>query len=287
VSERAPTDAGVPAAPQTQTPPRGLARAFAHGRPALVTYLMAGYPDRPGSLAALRAAAAAGADLIELGVPYTDALADGPVIVRAANDAMRATKGGFGLSEAIDLAAEFVAEPGVPPADVPPIALMTYLNPIMRMGHADAAARMSAAGVEGVIVPDMPPDVAEEWLCAARSTGLDTVFLVAPTSTPERLSKVGELSGGFVYCVSTTGVTGERGELPPDLGELVERVRAFTTLPVAVGFGVSTAEQAAAVARLADGVIVGSAVVKRQHDLADVREFVASLAAGVRSASSA
>lgn len=260
----------------------GLSRAFSHGRPALIVYLMAGYPDRERSLAALRTVAAAGADLIELGVPYGDALADGPVIVRAANEAMRANEGGFGLAEAIELAAEFVADPGpgVREGHVPPVALMTYVNPVLRMGYAEAAARMRAAGIGGVIVPDMPPDVAGEWLREA--AGLDTVFLVAPTSTPERLSKVGEMSGGFVYCVSTTGVTGEREDVPADLAATVERVRAFTTLPVAVGFGIGTAAQAAAVARIANGAIVGSAVVKRQDDLDALGTFVGGLAKAVR-----
>ncbi len=222
--------------------------------------------------------AASGADLIELGVPYTDALADGPVIVRAANEAMRANDCGFGLSEAIELAAEFLGDPGVD--DAPPVALMTYVNPIHQMGYDVAAERIRAAGISGVIVPDMPPDVADPWLEAA--SGLDTVFLVAPTSTPERLELVGRLSGGFVYCVSTTGITGERAELPPELAQTVARVREHTSLPVAVGFGISTPEHAAAVARLADGVIVGSAIVKRQDDAALLGGFIAELAQVVR-----
>lgn len=258
----------------------GLSRAFSHGRPALVVYLMAGYPDREGSLAAMRAVAAAGADLIELGVPYGDALADGPVIVRAANAAMLAAPDGFGLAEAIDLAAEFLADPGVETA--PPLALMTYANPVYRMGYATAAARMREAGVSGVIIPDMPTGVAGPWLDEAN--GLDTVFLAAPTSTAERLEMVGSLSGGFVYCVSTTGVTGERDELPPDVAHVVERVRDYTDLPVAVGFGISTPSQAAAVARLADGAIVGSAAVRRQDDPVVLGAFVLELAGAVHSA---
>ncbi|MDH4139232.1 MAG: tryptophan synthase subunit alpha [Coriobacteriia bacterium] len=258
----------------------GLSRAFAHGHPALVVYLMAGYPDRGRSLEALREVAAAGADLIEVGVPYSDALADGPVIVRAANESMRANDG-FGLTEAIELAAQFVADPGLD--EPPPVALMTYLNPILRLGPEVIAERMRAGGVGGVIIPDMPPDVAEEWLCVARPRHLDTVFLVAPTSTPERLSKAGEMSSGFVYAVSTTGVTGERSELSDEIEALVGRVRAFTTLPVAVGFGVSTPKQAEAIAGIADGVIVGSAIVKRQHDLEEMAIFVRALADAVHS----
>ncbi|MDP2400842.1 MAG: tryptophan synthase subunit alpha [Actinomycetota bacterium] len=255
----------------------GLAPAFAKDRSALVVYLMAGYPDAERSLAAMRAAAASGADLIELGVPYGDALADGPVIARAAGDAMRSNPGGFGLAEAIDLAATFITDPGVD--DPPPVALMTYINPILRMGYTETAARMRAAGIAGVIVPDMPPDVASAWLCAA--SGLDTVFLAAPTSTPERLAKVGEMSDGFVYAVSTTGITGERDRLSDAIPALVKRVRAFTKLPVAVGFGISTPEQAAEIAAFADGVIVGSACVKRQPDAEELGDFVSQLARAV------
>jgi tryptophan synthase alpha chain len=241
---------------------------------------MAGYPDRAGSLAALRAVAEAGADVIELGVPYADALADGPVIQNAARMARNA-EGGFGLAETVALAAEFLAEAG---RQAPPVALMTYLNPMMRAGLAAVAATARDAGVSGFIVPDMPPESARPWL--AVSGGLDTVFLAAPTSTAERLKVVGEASRGFVYCVSSLGVTGERAELPPELADLVARVKAATRLPVAVGFGVSTSEQAALVARYADGVVVGSAVVRRQHDLEALSSFVRELAEAVHTSHS-
>lgn len=259
---------------------RGLARGFAHRRPSLVVYLMAGYPDRATSLAAVRAAAEAGADVIELGVPYGDPLADGPVIA-AAGHAARAVPGGFGLAEALDLAAELTADPGMPP-----IALMTYVNPMLRMGFAEAARRSVAAGVAGFIVPDLPPDspVASEWLVAARAAGVDTVFLLAPTSTDERIAQVASAATGFVYCVSTTGITGERAEVSSEAGQLVGRVREATDLPIAVGFGIATPEQAAEVAVIADGAIVGTAVVKRQEDPGEVGSFVAELAVAVRSA---
>jgi tryptophan synthase alpha chain len=256
---------------------RGLSRAFSHGHPALVAYLMAGYPTRPESLAALRILADAGADLIELGVPFADPLADGPVIRAAADAARTAAGGAFGLAETIDLAREFIAGAG---ADAPPVALMTYLNPLMRMGLPTVASAMLEAGIGGVIVPDLPPEMAGPWLAA--SEGIDTVFLVAPTSTPQRLAKVGAMSRGFVYCVSSTGVTGERAELPGELVELVARVKAATPLPVAVGFGVSTPEQVASVADIADGVIVGSAIVKRQGDAEELRAFIESLCEAVR-----
>lgn len=253
-----------------------LTAAFAKGRPALLTYLMAGYPDRETSLACMRAAARGGADIIELGVPYGDPLADGPVIADAAKVA-REQEGGFGLIHALQVAEAFAADPGVD--DAPPVVAMTYLNPLMRLGLPAAASRMREAGVAGVIVPDMPPEAATPWLRAAE--GLDTVFLAAPTSTDERLAIVGAASAGFVYCVSSTGVTGEREELALGLAEQVARVRAHTVLPVAVGFGVGTPEQAAQVAAAADGVIVGSAIVRRQEDPAEVERFVRELAVAV------
>lgn len=254
----------------------GLGRAFAPDRASLVAYVMGGYPTRAASLASLHALAQAGADLIELGIPYSDPLADGPVIRDAADEARAAAGGGFGLAETIALARDFLGEAG---QSAPPVVLMGYLNPLMRMGLPKAAAAMRDAGVGGVIVPDLPPDMAGPWLAA--SQGLDTVFLAAPTSTPERLAKVGEMSRGFVYCVSTTGVTGERSELPAELAQLVSRVQAATPLPVAVGFGVSTPEQAATVARVADGVVVGSAIVRQQRDMVGLRAFVSELAEAV------
>lgn len=256
--------------------PSPLAAAFRKGRPALVAYVLAGYPDRAGSLEALRAAARGGADVIELGVPYGDPLADGPVIAAAAKVA-REQEGGFGLVHALQVAEAFAQDPGVP--DGPPLVAMTYLNPLMRLGLPAAADRMREAGVAGAIVPDMPPEAAGPWLQVSK--GIDTVFLAAPTSTDERLAVIAAASRGFVYCVSATGVTGERESLALGLSDLVERIRAHTSLPVAVGFGVGTPVQAAQVAALADGVIVGSAIVRRQEDPAEVERFVRSLATAV------
>jgi tryptophan synthase alpha chain len=253
-----------------------LGRAFAKGHPALITYAMAGYPDRARSLEALEALVSSGADLIELGVPYTDQLADGPVIVEASTVARTAAGGRFGLAETLDLLAEFRRGAG---SDVP-VAIMCYLNPLMTMGFAGAAEAMVAAGADGVIVPDMPPEAAAPWLRASQGL-LDTVFLAAPTSTEERLRKVGAASTGFVYCVSTAGITGERSTLPPELADNVARAKANTSLPVAVGFGVSTPEQAAMVASIADGVVVGSALVKRQDDVAALAAHCAALARAV------
>jgi tryptophan synthase alpha chain len=248
---------------------------------------MAGYPDRKTCLASLRVAASRGADVIELGVPYADPLADGPVIVAAAEAARAAAPGGFGLAETIAVAAEFLADPGV--AEPPPVALMTYLNPMLRYGFEKLAAAAAGAGVSGVIVPDMPPDnpMAVGWLRAAESRGIDTVFLVAPTSTAGRIETVVEASRGFIYVVSSLGVTGERSELPAELAELVARVKAArpksegAAVPVAVGFGVSRPEQAARVAAMADGVIVGSAIVRRQDAPDDLAVFLGRLADAV------
>jgi len=179
-----------------------LSAAFPSERAALITYLMAGYPERATSLEALRASAGAGADIIELGVPYGDPLADGPVIAGAAKVA-REQPGGFGLAESIALAAEFLGEGDARGEALPPVVLMTYLNPLMRFGLARAAEAMRTAGIAGVIVPDMPPEAARPWL--AVSSGIDTVFLAAPTSTDDRLAVVAAASAGFVYCVSATG----------------------------------------------------------------------------------
>ena len=187
----------------------------------------------------------------------------------------KALEQGFCLADALDLAAEFTSAE----EDTPPIALMTYYNPMLQMGLETVAERALTAGVGGFIVPDLPVEVAEEWLSV--SEGLDTVFLVAPTSTPERMRLVGERSQGFVYCVSSLGVTGVRDELPPGLLDLVNRVREHTDLPIAVGFGVGTPDMAAKVGQIADGVIVGSAVVAKQEDPEAIGDIVKALADGL------
>lgn len=264
----------------------GLRRGFPAGRAALIVYLMAGYPDRATSLASLRAAADAGADVIELGVPYGDPLADGPVIAGAGH-ASRLQPGGFGLAETLSLAGEFASAPGAPP-----VALMTYVNPMLRMGLPAVAARAAEAGVEGFIIPDLPFDspMTGPWLLEAERFAIDTVQLTAPTSTEDRMRAVAERSQGFIYAVSSIGITGERARMRDDLGELVERMRTYRAgnpvpdIPVAVGFGISTPERAGEVARLADGVVVGSAVVKRQGSADEVGAFVSDLAAAVRDA---
>jgi tryptophan synthase alpha chain len=230
-----------------------IADAFAsHGkRAALIPYLMGGFPDLDSSLAAGEAAADAGADLLELGIPFSDPLADGPVIHAAGTEALAAgatPRRVLGVCEALSRRLSVV--------------LMVYANVVLAGGAERFAARAAAAGAAGLIVPDLPHEEAGALRAACDAEGLALVPLVAPTTPPERMEEIGRDARGFVYAVSLTGTTGERDELPLGLSDTVERVRASTSLPVAVGFGISTSEQAAAVADLADGVIVGSRLVR-------------------------
>lgn len=230
-----------------------IAAAFSgHGkRAALMPYLMGGYPDLEESIAAGLAAADAGADLIELGIPFSDPLADGPVIHAAATEALAAGATPHGVLRACERLAERV-----------PVVLMVYANIVMTAGVEAFALRAAAAGASGLIVPDLPHDEAGELRAACDAEGLALVPLVAPTTTGERIREIGADARGFVYTVSLTGTTGERAELPPGLADTVARVRAATQVPVAVGFGISTPGHARAVAEVADGVIVGSRVVR-------------------------
>jgi tryptophan synthase alpha chain len=220
-------------------------------RAALMPYLMGGYPDLEGSAEAGLAAAAAGADLIELGVPFSDPLADGPVIHAAATAALAAGATPHGVFQVCERVAQEV-----------PVVLMVYVNVVVAAGPEAFALRASAAGASGLIVPDLPHDEADEVRAACDAEGLALVPLVAPTTTAERIAQIGADARGFVYTVSLTGTTGERAELPPGLSDTVAAVRAATEVPVAVGFGISTAEQAGTVAAVADGVIVGSRIVR-------------------------
>jgi tryptophan synthase alpha chain len=218
---------------------------------ALMPYLMGGYPDLDGSAEAGLAAAAAGADLIELGIPFSDPLADGPVIHAAATDALAAGATPHGVLRVCERVAAEV-----------PVVLMVYVNVIVAAGPAAFVLRASAAGASGLIVPDLPHDEAEELREACDDEALALVPLVAPTTTPQRIADIGAHARGFVYTVSLTGTTGERAELPSGLPDTVAAVRASSGVPVAVGFGISTAEQARAVGEVADGVIMGSRIVR-------------------------
>jgi tryptophan synthase alpha chain len=224
------------------------------GRAAFIPFLMAGDPDLSSTAEYLDALVAGGADIIELGVPFSDPIADGPVNQRAA---LRALESGTKMSSILQLVARHRDRLGIP------IVLFTYFNPIHARGVERFAEQAAASGVDGVLCVDLPPEEGErELIPALREQGVDTVFLLAPTSTRERVSKVGEASTGFVYYVSRTGVTGEQAALPGDLVRDVKRLRKRLDPPLAVGFGISTPQQVASVAEIADGVVVGSALVR-------------------------
>jgi tryptophan synthase alpha chain len=242
-----------------------------------VTYVAAGFPTAASSRDALHRAAEAGADVLELGLPFSDPLADGPTIQRAAQVAL---DGGMTVARALALLAE---------AAVPvPVVLMTYLNPVLAYGLARFAADARAAGASGVLLTDLPAGADPGAEAAVRGAGLDLIRLVAPTTPDARLAPALAGAGGFVYLISRLGVTGMRDDLPPDLAAHVARLRAVTTLPIAAGFGIGTPGQARAAARVADGVIVGSAVVDAlgRDGPAGVATLVARLATAVREARS-
>jgi tryptophan synthase alpha chain len=225
---------------------------FKH-KPGLVAYLTCGDPDLSATKEIALAAIEAGADVIELGVPFSDPVADGPVIQRASERALRK---GTTLSHVFEVAREIRRQSDAG------LMLFSYLNPIWRFGLARFCAAAKDAGVDGALVTDLPVEEAGEYLHGMRGRELATVFLAAPTSTDPRLKRIAEASTGFVYAVSRTGVTGARQELPQDARDLVARIRRFTSLPVAVGFGISTAEQFAAVGEYAEAAVVGSALMQ-------------------------
>lgn len=247
------------------------------GRKALIPFITAGDPIPGITVDLMHDLVSAGADIIELGVPFSDPMADGPVIQRASE---RALEYHVSLSDVLGIVARFREVD----SDTP-VVLMGYLNPIEIMGYAAFAERAADAGVDGALVVDIPPEEGSELLQALREKGLDQIYLVAPTSTPERIRRICDAASGFVYYVSVKGVTGA-GHL--DLGSIEDKlseIRGSTGLPVGVGFGVKDAETAAAVSRLADAVVVGSALVSRVEALADtpekigasLREFIASM----------
>jgi tryptophan synthase alpha chain len=230
-----------------------FAKRRAEGRTAFVAFLTAGDPSLDRTVEAALALDAAGADVLELGVPFSDPLADGPVIQRSSE---RALARGVTLARVLDAVRRIRERSELP------LLLFSYFNPLLQHGLGRLAREAKAAGVDGVLVTDLPPEEAGEWIAAARAEGLDTVFLASPTSPPERLRLVAEASRGFVYAISRTGVTGERQALSGDARPLVERLRALTDVPVALGFGLSTPEQVREAAAVADGVVVGSALVR-------------------------
>ena len=245
-------------------------------KPALAAYVTCGDPDLATTREIVLAAIEAGAGIIELGVPFSDPLADGPVIQRASE---RALKHGTSLEQVLKLAAEIREH-----SQSVGLIVFSYLNPILQMGMSKFCKVARHAGLDGALITDLPVEEAAEYLREARRNDLVTVFLAAPTSTDQRLKQIAEVSTGFVYAVSRTGVTGARQQMPEDASGLVKRLRRFTKLPVAVGFGISTPEQFASVGKFADAAVIGSAIVQtiernpgREAD--SVAEFIRTLVA--------
>jgi tryptophan synthase alpha chain len=237
-------------------------------RAAFIPYLTAGDPDLRATGELLHALAAGGADLIELGVPFSDPIADGPVNQRAA---VRALASGTNLTGILRLVARERSRLDRP------VVLFTYFNPILAYGVERFAEQASDSGIDGVLCVDLPPEEAAEYRGALGERGIDTIFLLAPTSDRERVKRVVQASTGFVYYVSRTGVTGQRDELPPELLREAKRLRRKVALPLAVGFGISTPQQVGRVARVADGVVVGSALVRLVEENGDDREGLPAL----------
>ncbi|WP_405897286.1 tryptophan synthase subunit alpha [Streptomyces sp. NBC_00727] len=257
-----------------------LAAARAEDRAALIAYLPAGFPTVDGGIEAVKAAVAGGADVIEVGLPHSDPVLDGPVIQTADDIALR---GGVRIADVMRTVREAHGATGAP------ILVMTYWNPIDRYGVERFTAELAEAGGAGCILPDLPVQESALWREHAGRHGLATVFVVAPSSKDERIATITDAGSGFVYAASLMGVTGTRASVGAQAQDLVRRTRATTELPVCVGLGVSDAAQAAEVAGFADGVIVGTAFVKRMLDapdeaagLAAVRSLAAELAEGVR-----
>jgi tryptophan synthase alpha chain len=236
---------------------KSLADLRARRRRALIPYIMAGDPTPQATERLVEILVAAGADIVELGVPFSDPIADGPVNQRAG---LRAMAHGMGLRPALDLVARVRERSAVP------LVFMTYYNLVLRYGLERFCGDASGAGLDGLIIADLPPEEGWELIAASRGVDLATIFLLAPTSTMERIRAVAATSTGFVYCVSRTGVTGIHDELPEGVRELVLRIREQTATPICVGFGISRPEQVREVAAFADGVIVGSALVKMIED---------------------
>jgi len=242
-------------------------------RAALIGYLPTGYPDVPTSVAGMVALVESGCDIVEVGVPYSDPGMDGPTIAKATEIALR---GGVRVRDTLAAVEAISAAGGV-------AVVMTYWNPVLRYGVDTFARDLAAAGGYGLITPDLIPDEAQQWLAASEEHHLDRIFLVAPSSTPQRLVTTVEASRGFVYAASTMGVTGARDAVSNSAPELVSRVKAVSDIPVGVGLGVRSREQAAEIGGYADGVIVGSALVSALSDgLPALHALTAELATGVR-----
>lgn len=256
-----------------------FARLRAEGKKAFVAYIMAGDPDRDTSLAVMKGLPAAGVDIIELGMPFTDPMADGPTIQLAGQ---RALEGGQTLQRTLDMVAEFRREDGTTP-----VVMMGYYNPIYSRGVERFLQDARAAGVDGLIVVDLPPEEDAELCLPAREAGLNFIRLATPTTDDRRLPKVLQNTSGFVYYVSITGITGAAAAQSAEVGPEVARIKAGTDLPVIVGFGITTPEAARTIAGVADGCVVGSAIVRDIGSGRPVPEILASVAALAQGAHSA
>jgi tryptophan synthase alpha subunit len=235
-----------------------FARTAAEGRPALIAFVPACWPEADSTVDLVDALVAGGADVVELGVPFSDPLAEGPTNQAAYQQALAT---GASLAKVIAAAAEVrTRHPKLP------LLLMGYINPLLAMGLGNVVERAAAAGVDGFIVVDLPVEESAELAEPARAAGLDMVYLLAPTSTPERIAAVAKAGSGFIYCVSVTGVTGARTSIAEDVPDFLDRVRAQTDLPLAVGFGISTREHVIAVGEIAEGAVVGSRIVQAIAD---------------------
>jgi tryptophan synthase alpha chain len=235
------------------------------GRGGFIPFITAGDPDLVTTELLLVELAAAGADIIELGVPFTDPVADGEVIQRASE---RAVRKGVTLSDALTCVSNAREHIDVP------IVLFSYLNPLLKFGKDRLAETAKGAGLDAVLITDLIPEEADPWITAFRDRGLDLIFLVAPTTSNKRLARIAQKTSGFIYAVSRAGVTGARNEMPSDAEALVKRVRAISDLPIAVGFGISTAEQVRQVWSFADAAVIGSAIVSQVEKLAGSPDLV-------------
>ena len=269
--------ASVQAIAATAKPAGRITRRFRalaeSGEMGLVAYITAGDPSLAASEKIVLAAANAGADVIELGVPFSDPVADGPTIQRASD---RALRGGTTLPGVIELVRRIRAHSEVP------LVLFSYFNPILQMGLAKFAAAAAAAGADGVLVTDLTPEEAAEYRSTMQGHGLDTIFLVAPTSTDTRLAQIAAASSGFLYVISRAGVTGAREALPAELPALIRRARKFTKLPIAVGFGISLPTHVTVLGGIADAAVVGSALMAETEKAASPDDAAAAVAERIR-----
>ncbi len=238
---------------------------------ALISYVTVGYPSIEATLKVVPTLAQSGCDMVELGIPFSDPLADGATIQKASFYALR---NGVTLNLCLEIANQLSHEVNIP------LVFMTYFNPVFRYGVEEFCAACNRAGVDGLVIPDLPPEEGSELEASTQKQGLDLIYLLAPTSTETRIRLVTERSRGFIYLVSVTGVTGARDRLPADLEAFVGRVRKVATQPLCIGFGISTPEQASRVARIADGVIVGSRIIQLMEaddSLLSVGNFIKGL----------